>query len=111
MTFQQLFDDLEKLKPKLETKVQTFEELKANHCTIDKAIIQQRRDQLRRDRVSDFLGQILINTTAHFDQMSTTVSSSEAPINGVYSPHVSSFKKSAASIYAERAAEFERTAE
>jgi len=60
--------------------------------------------------VSDFLGQILINTTAHFDQMSTSVSS-EGMQPTMISGHVSVFKKSAASIYAERAAEFERNAE
>jgi hypothetical protein len=60
--------------------------------------------------VSDFLGQILINTTAHFDQMSTSVSS-EGMQPPMISNHVSAFKKSAASIYAERAAEFERNAE
>ena len=109
MTFKELYNELEKLKPTLEPKIQTFEDLKKKNNTIDKAILQQRREQLKRDRVSDFLGQILINTTAHFDQISTSVSSEG--VTTQISGHLSVFKKSAASIYAERAAEFERNAE
>jgi len=39
MTFKELYNELEKLKPTLEPKIQTFEDLKKKNNTIDKAIL------------------------------------------------------------------------
>lgn len=58
--------------------------------------------------MGDFLGQVLINVNANFEDFSTTQDSQTSGAPGSYYSKV--YKKSASSIYGEKITEFEKNA-